>query len=965
MDVTIEDAGDVEVDPGTPLAEVLRIARAPAAVWCGGTLLDPGHRAGVAPLVQGALLRSAPGPPTVPPTGPHLAVVAGPDAGALLEVAHGAAEVGREGALALADPRLSRRHLSLDATGRARDLGSRNGTFLVRGARRRRVGRIGRRLRAGDLVLAGDTALRWVEPGHDADKTPRPHPAGARQAPMLVGLLGGAAGALALAVATGRWEIAAIALAAPLALTGAAMVRARAPRPPEPVGAELLADLPLPIAIRGTPHRARGAARALAVARGEALPPRLDEPWMRWCGSRLPDGAVTVLPPDGSPPSEARCVIDVDARTIAVDGRERAWSPSIVSRETADVRARARCAAHQEALPRMVRWAELEPGPAAEDPTAGAPFATALGRGLDGPVVLDLDRDGPHALVAGTTGAGKSALLETLVAGLAHGHAPARLAVALIDLKGGAGLGPCAALPHTCGLLTDLEPASARRALLGLAHELRQRKAALARAGCASWAQWVARDPSDRPPPRLLVVVDEFQELGAMDPGFLPELARLAAQGRSLGMHLVLATQRPAGVVTPAIRANVSTVIALRTANAAESQDLVGDASAAALPASAPGRAVVVTPYARVAMQTALPLAQARPPARPRARPEPAGAGLVHAATVRWAGAARPPRLWLDPLRGDERPAPGALGWIDLPAERAREPLRWDPASGPLVVVGPRGSGRSAALAAAAAAVPGAVSLPRDPREAARTLALAPTSRIPALLVDDADRACEELDPWMRGAGDALESLARSVPLALSGGPGWGARWASRAGLVVVLTGLDRVEQVLWGVPPPLASLVPEPGRGVAIAARGAGECRIGLAAGAPPRVLVHPLVCPADLPAGALGVIGDRARPWLPGAGAVVVVGPPEAGREAVAEALRRAGASASVSAHGDPGAAVEVVLAPTPARLRGLGAQVPPGIAVPSPPAGYVAVRTGTAWEAARLRPDAAGVSAVDGGP
>ncbi|WP_062302826.1 FHA domain-containing protein [Demequina subtropica] len=963
MDVTIEGAGDVEVDPGTPLAEVLRITRAPAAVWCGGTRLDPGHRAGVAPLVHGALLRAVPGPSTTPPAGPHLEVVAGPDAGGRLEVTRATAVVGREGAFALADPRLSRRHLSLDSHGRVRDLGSRNGTVLVRGARRRRLGRVGRRLRAGDLVLAGGTALRWIDPGHDAGETPRPHAAGARHAPLLMGLLGGTAGALALAVATGRWELAAVALAAPIALAGAAGVRGRTPRVPEPVGAEALADLPLPIAIRGTAHRARGAARALALARGAALPARLDEPWMRWMGPRLAEGAVTVRPPGGTPPSEARSVIDVDAGTLTVDGREHAWLASIVSPETADVGARARCVGQEEALPRVVRWAEL-----GAVPTAGTRFATPLGRGPGGPVILDLDRDGPHALVAGTTGAGKSALLETLVAGLAHGHGPDRLAVALIDLKGGAGLGACAALPHACGLLTDLEPASARRALLGLAHELRQRKAALARVGYASWAQWVADGAgasADRPPPRLLVVVDEFQELGAMDPGFLPELARLAAQGRSLGMHLVLATQRPAGVVTPAIRANVATVIALRTANAAESQDLVGDAGAAALPASAPGRAVVVTPHVRVTMQTALPLAQARPPARPRARPAAAGPSLVDAAASRWAGSEAPRRLWLDPLGATERPTPGSFGWIDRPAERAREPLRWDPASGPLVVIGPRGSGRSATLGAVAATLPGAVSLPTDPREAARTLALASDAGIPALLIDDAERACEQLEPWMRGAREALESLARTVPLGLAGGPGWGARWASRAGLAVVLTGLDRVEQVLWGVPPPLVSLVPTPGRGVAITARGAGECRIGPPDEAPGRVLVRPLECGAGLPAAAIGVIGDQARPWFPGPGRVVVVGYPGAAREAMADALRGAGAAASVGAHADPAAPAEVVLSPTPSRLRELGVHAPPGIADPAPADGRVAVRTGTVWEAAQLRPGAARGSGVGGGP
>ncbi|WP_268871174.1 FtsK/SpoIIIE domain-containing protein, partial [Demequina mangrovi] len=386
---------------------------------------------------------------------------------------------------------------------------------------------------------------------------------------------------------------------------------ARVPPEPVPVGSERLADLPLPVAVRGDAVSAQAAARALALGHAAALPAPLDEPWTRWLARRLDERAVTLTA--GAAPSEARTVLDVGDGTVAVDGRVEPWQPSLVSAATAETLARAHASRGHVGLPREVRWAELS----RPEPSPGRLLAT-LGRGDDGDVTLDLDADGPHLLVAGTTGAGKSALLETLVTGLAHDHAPTRLAIALIDLKGGAGLGACAALPHSRGLLTDLEPSAARRALLGLAHELRARKELLASAGSTSWTDLGSRGGDDEPPPRLLVVIDEFQELGGMDPGFLPELARLAAQGRSLGMHLVLATQRPAGVVTPDIRANVATVIALRTASAAESQDLLGDASAAALPADAPGRAIVATGTVRRTMQAALPLAQRRAPARKR-----------------------------------------------------------------------------------------------------------------------------------------------------------------------------------------------------------------------------------------------------------------------------------------------------------------------------------------------------------
>ncbi|WP_062317622.1 FHA domain-containing protein [Demequina maris] len=962
MVVTIEGAGDVEVDPGTPLGTALAAVGAPAAVWCGGARLDGGHRAGRPPFVEGALLTLSPGPDPSPPGGPHLRVVAGPDAGAILSCPRGELVIGRDGARPLADPALSGRHLALDAAGRVRDLGSRNGTLRVRDGRTRRVGRRRRRLRHDDLVLAGASALRWIDPSATADDAARAPVAPPRPATLLAGLGGATAGAVAVGAATGRWTVALAMAVAPLGLVVAALARARRhASPPRPVGIEALAGLPLPIAVTGP--QARGVVRAIAVARRAAAPPPLHEGWMRWLDDTLGDGDLRLVPAGGDPSSEAATVIDTALGEIRRDGRPAPWHVAAVAPRTADALARAQASARAAALPAVVRWADLPPP--APPPGPARRLVARIGLDARGPVDVDLDGDGPHLLVAGTTGAGKSALLETLVAGLALGHDPDRLGIALVDLKGGAGLGGCAALPHVRGMLTDLEPASARRALQGLAHELRERKRALAAAGLPSWAAWEAGP--EAPPARLLVVVDEFQELATLDPGFLPELARLAAQGRALGMHLVLATQRPAGAVTPAIRANVSTVIALRTATTAESQDLVGDAAAAALPASAPGRAVLLSPHGRTTMQTLLPLADPRPRVRPRGAPEPASRSLAGVAAARWRDAPASAPLWLAPEPAG-RPVPaGALGWLDLPERRSRVPLVWRPTAGPCIVVGPRGSGRSGTLDAIAAAVPGAARLPSDPREAARTLALAASVRPPALLVDDAELACAALEPLVRGAAQALEDAARIVPVALACGPGWGTRWAARAGLVVVLGGLDRVEQALWGVPPGLAGLEPEPGRGVAVTARGAGECRIVRTPAAPGAVLVRPLACPPDLPARAVGVVGDEARPLVLPRSGVVVVGPAGPARDDALRALASAGVEAGVGARVGSGADVEVVVEPTPMRLRELAIIAPPGVAEASPPRGRVVVRRDGVLEAAQLRA-AGGSSALvgaEGGP
>ena len=174
---------------------------------------------------------------------------------------------------------------------------------------------------------------------------------------------------------------------------------------------------------------------------------------------------------------------------------------------------------------------------------------------------LDLDRHGPHLLIAGTTGSGKSELLRTFVAALAVAAPPDRVTFLLIDYKGGAAFAPLTGLPHVAGLITDLDGGLAGRALGSLQAELRHRER------IAAAATATAREP----PPRLVIVVDEFAALALDQPTFLAGLVDIAQRGRALGLHLVLATQRPTGVVSPAIRANTSTRICLRVTDPADS----------------------------------------------------------------------------------------------------------------------------------------------------------------------------------------------------------------------------------------------------------------------------------------------------------------------------------------------------------------------------------------------------------
>ncbi|MGH3865458.1 MAG: FtsK/SpoIIIE domain-containing protein [Pseudonocardiaceae bacterium] len=219
-----------------------------------------------------------------------------------------------------------------------------------------------------------------------------------------------------------------------------------------------------------------------------------------------------------------------------------------------------------------------------------------VGAGLDGPYAIDLRRDGPHGLIAGTTGAGKSELLQTLVASLAVANRPDAMVFVLIDYKGGSAFKDCADLPHTAGMVTDLDSHLVERALESISAELRRRERLLADAGAPDIEAYLlvaGATPGLPPLPRLLIVIDEFASLVRELPDFVTGLVDLARRGRSLGIHLILATQRPSGVVSPEIRANTDLRIALRVTDAAESADVIDTPDAARITKATPGRAYV------------------------------------------------------------------------------------------------------------------------------------------------------------------------------------------------------------------------------------------------------------------------------------------------------------------------------------------------------------------------------------
>ena len=218
-------------------------------------------------------------------------------------------------------------------------------------------------------------------------------------------------------------------------------------------------------------------------------------------------------------------------------------------------------------------------------------LSVPIGMAALGPRTLDLESDGPHLLVAGTTGSGKSELLRSLTAGLALSYPPTRINFLFFDFKGGSGLGPLTGLPHCVGMLTDLTRNELDRALRSLRAEIRYREEVLSAAQAPDLGGYRAAGSPAGPLAHLVLIIDEFRMLVEDAPEALKELMRIAAIGRSLGIHLIMATQRPQGALTADIRANVTTSIALRVQSEMESVDIINTRVAAGIGVGSPGRA--------------------------------------------------------------------------------------------------------------------------------------------------------------------------------------------------------------------------------------------------------------------------------------------------------------------------------------------------------------------------------------
>ncbi len=383
-----------------------------------------------------------------------------------------------------------------------------------------------------------------------------------------------------------------------------------------------------------------------------------------------------------------------------------------------------------------------------------------IGRSADGDVLeLDLKQAaeggmGPHGVLVGATGSGKSELLRSLVGGLAARHAPEELAFVLVDYKGGAAFAELSRLPHVAGLITNLQRdlSLVDRMHAALIGEQERRQTMLREAGnLDDIVAYQARrdaDPSMPPMPDLLVIVDEFAELLAARPEFIDLFVGLGRVGRSLGIHLLLASQRLDEGRLRGLESHLRYRLCLRTYSATESKLVLGTPDAYLLP-SLPGlgylkvdtevyvqfRAALASGPHTPAVMRVDPGAPVRVfdasedlpslPAVP-AEPLPDGPSELQVLVERLTGD-RPPvhQVWVAPLepaepldavledppwwRGGER-AEGlraVLGRLDRPAEQRTEPFAIDLAGsgGHLAVVGSPRTGKSTVLRTLAAAL--------------------------------------------------------------------------------------------------------------------------------------------------------------------------------------------------------------------------------------------------------------------
>lgn len=214
-------------------------------------------------------------------------------------------------------------------------------------------------------------------------------------------------------------------------------------------------------------------------------------------------------------------------------------------------------------------------------------------------ICWNLDEDGPHVLAAGTTGSGKSEGLLSLLMELVLKNTAKQVQLILVDFKGGAFAGPFEMLPHLAGLVTNLDQGAVGRLIDALENELTERQKKIAQwagknsAQTADLTSYNLHNP-DNSISHLFVVIDEFAQMKTRYPESMQQLQEAARIGRSLGLHLILCTQKPAGIVDEQIWSNTRSKICFQVAGKSDSREMIQSDQAAML--KQPGEFILMTP---------------------------------------------------------------------------------------------------------------------------------------------------------------------------------------------------------------------------------------------------------------------------------------------------------------------------------------------------------------------------------
>jgi len=746
---------DLWAEPGTTWGQVIGQLMPEAAEhrwFVGATPVGDDQVIGQAPVLPGCELATTPQPDQRPAPGNwRLVALGGPIAGLAIRPWSGSVDRNLTGtrqtpaqfALAKAGLRLRRRTPGPLWTGQ---VVGRRGRLKVRW---RRLGRRARVTRRGTLIRTGSQT--WVldrplgaQPELTNQATP-PRRLVALLTPVVVAVaMGGVMWAL-----TRNLMWAAMPLAGALSALATSLVRRGGERPNWVDQVQGLAGTSLVAPsdhfdLHGPKAAALAASRAWAAGlAGLSTPTEPDWAWARFCQgqARAPNQVTVIAQTDshltwragqgeGQPSYVVVKPAGLGLLAVRVDGAPPflmvGWSQRVALQRSRAMAARQPPpAAPNLAIP--VEYHQLRDRWALDQPVF------PVGR-LPGGDQLDLDlvQSGPHMVVAGATGSGKSEFLRTVILGAAAAMSPSRLAIVGIDHKGGASFADLSGLPHLAGVVTDLDPVASSRTLASLEAELRRRERLIQQHGQAKLTDL----PVDVRPPRLMVVVDEFRTLLDGVPTAGAALERLAAQGRSLEMFLVLATQRPAGAVSAQLRANLPLRVCFRVATETDSIDMLGDTSAMKLDPGAPGSAVMASAGREPTRFQAALVGDGGPrppkvvtwPDNWEAPPAPTstGANSVVAALAAAAKRSGQPKVeapWAPPLPAavglaelaDWPPALAsepssrggvAVGLADLPDEQRLGALVVSPDHGHLAVLGAPRSGRTtSALTVAAAAL--------------------------------------------------------------------------------------------------------------------------------------------------------------------------------------------------------------------------------------------------------------------